>query len=132
MKTRQKKSNEITGYTIFPTTDCNARCFYCFELGRSRIKMSIETAQKVVQYIKAHCGGKKVNISWFGGEPLFHQEAIDTICDGLRAEGVEFASTMVSNGYLFKLPLTERKPYIIKPKHTFIEREVRIRSFSKT
>ena len=31
--------DKITGYTIFTTTDCNARCFYCFELGRSRIPM---------------------------------------------------------------------------------------------
>ena len=97
----QKKSKNITGYTIFPTTDCNARCFYCFELGRSRIPMSEETALKTVQYIKDHCGGEKIHISWFGGEPLFNQAAIHTICDGLRREGVEFKSTMVSNGYLF-------------------------------
>ena len=99
--TRQKKSDIITNYTIFTTTDCNARCFYCFELGRSRIPMSKETALKVVQYIKNHCGGKKVNISWFGGEPLFNMEAIDIICNGLRQQGVEYASTMVTNGYLF-------------------------------
>jgi len=101
LSTRQTKADSITGYTIFTTTDCNARCFYCFELGRSRIPMSHETALKVVDYIKAHCGGKTVNISWFGGEPLFNAEAIDTICDGLRQNGVEFKSTMVSNGYLF-------------------------------
>lgn len=101
LSTRQKKSRDITSYTIFPTTDCNARCFYCFELGRSRIPMSHETALKVVQYIKSHCVGKKVALSWFGGEPLFNQEAIDTICDGLRKEGIEYSSSMVSNGYLF-------------------------------
>lgn len=101
LSARQKKSEYITGYTIFPTTDCNARCFYCFELGRSRIPMRRETALKTVQYIQNHCGGKKVSISWFGGEPLFNREAIDTICDGLRAEGIAFKSTMVSNGYLF-------------------------------
>ena len=28
LSTRQKKSDDITSYTIFPTTDCNARCFY--------------------------------------------------------------------------------------------------------
>ncbi len=101
MKSRQKKNKEITFYTVFPTTDCNARCFYCFEHGCSHRNMSVETAQKVVQYIKAHCGGKKVRFLWFGGEPLYHQEAIDTICNGLRAEGVEFTSNMLSNGYLF-------------------------------
>lgn len=101
LETRQKKPEHITGYTIFPTTDCNARCFYCYEMGRSRIPMSQETALNVVQYIKNHCGGHKVKISWFGGEPLYNLPVIDTICDGLRREGVEFASTMISNGYLF-------------------------------
>lgn len=101
VSTRKKKRGAITGYTIFPTTDCNARCFYCFELGRSRIPMGRETALKVVRYIKEHCKGEKVGINWFGGEPLYNMEAIDTICDGLREEGVEFSSNMVSNGYLF-------------------------------
>lgn len=101
LQTKQPKTEDITGYTIFTTTDCNARCFYCFELGRSRVPMSVETAEKVVQYIKNHCGGKAVSISWFGGEPLYNAEVIDVICDGLRAEGIEVKSTMVSNGYLF-------------------------------
>jgi radical SAM protein with 4Fe4S-binding SPASM domain len=98
---QQKKSKDITTYTIFPTTDCNARCFYCFELGRSRIPMSQQTAHKVVAYITEHCGGRPVKISWFGGEPLFNAGVIDTICDGLRENGIEFKSSMVSNGYLF-------------------------------
>ena len=101
LKAKQQGQNEIVGYTIFTTTDCNARCFYCFELGRSRIPMSKETALKVVQYIKTHCGGQKVRLSWFGGEPLYNMEVIDIICDGLRQEGIEYTSTMISNGYLF-------------------------------
>lgn len=99
--TQQPKSNRIVDYTIFTTTDCNARCFYCFELGRSRIPMSCETAEKVVRYIGAHCGGKEVRIGWFGGEPLFNVEAIDSITEGLHREGIKFTSRMVSNGYLF-------------------------------
>jgi radical SAM protein with 4Fe4S-binding SPASM domain len=101
LTTRQKKTKNITGYTIFPTTDCNARCFYCFELGRSRIPMTEETAHKVANYIHDHCGGEKVRISWFGGEPLFNKSAIETICADLREMGVEFKSSAVSNGYLF-------------------------------
>ena len=101
LKARQPKLDEITGYTIFTTTDCNARCFYCFELGRSRIPMSPETALKTAKYIKDHCNGKKVSLSWFGGEPLMNTEAIDIICNYLKAEGIEYKSRMVTNGYLF-------------------------------
>lgn len=98
---RQPKAKEITAYTIFTTTDCNARCFYCFELGRSRVPMSCETAEKVVEYIKAHCGGKDVRLGWFGGEPLYNQSAIEIICEGLRKANISFNSRMISNGYLF-------------------------------
>ena len=101
MANKQKKTNNITGYTIFTTTDCNARCFYCFELGRSRIPMSGETAHKVAYYIAEHCGGEKVHLNWFGGEPLFNKAVIDIICAGLREKGIEFTSRAISNGYLF-------------------------------
>lgn len=101
LTTRQKKPKHITGYTIFPTTDCNARCFYCFELGRSRIPMTEETAHKVASYIQNKSGGEKVSISWFGGEPLFNKKAIEIICADLRENQVEFKSSAVSNGYLF-------------------------------
>ena len=98
---KQKKNPPITGYTIFPTTDCNARCFYCFELGRSRVPMTEETAHKVAAYIASHCGGEKVKINWFGGEPLFNKAVIDIICADLREMGIEFSSRAISNGYLF-------------------------------
>ena len=57
----------ITYYTIFPTTGCNARCFYCFEKGTKPVTMTSETASKVVRYIVAHRGSETVHISWFGG-----------------------------------------------------------------
>ena len=101
LQSKQPKNQNITGYTIFPTTDCNARCFYCFELGRSRIPMNKETAHKVANYIAGHCGGEKVKLSWFGGEPLFNKQAIEIVCNDLREKGIEFVSRAVSNGYLF-------------------------------
>ncbi len=108
LEAQKKKPKRIAGYTIFTTTDCNARCFYCFELGRSRIPMSCDTAEKVVQYIKNHCGGKDVSISWFGGEPLYNVEVIDIIAEGLHREGIGFRSRMVSNGYLFDDEIVHR------------------------
>lgn len=100
-KTVHKKPQHTTGYTIFTTTDCNARCFYCYEMGRSRIPMSEETAHKTAAYIAEHCGGKKVKLSWFGGEPLFNKQVIDIICGDLSERGIEYRSSIISNGYLF-------------------------------
>ena len=100
---KKSKNQPITGYTIFPTTDCNARCFYCFELGCSRIPMTEETALKVVDYIVRHCSSEKVKLNWFGGEPLFNRSVIDTICRGLQKKEIEFSSRAISNGYLFDI-----------------------------
>lgn len=132
LATRQPKPKDITGYTIFTTTDCNARCFYCFELGRSRIPMSCETAEKVVQYIKKHCGGKKVSLSWFGGEPLFNAEVIDIISKGLRNEGIEFHSRMVSNGYLFDDALVQKAVKLWNLKHVQISLDGTETVYNKT
>lgn len=101
LRTTTKQPKHITTYTIMTTTDCNARCFYCYEMGRSRIPMTEETAHKAARYIKEHCGGERVMLSWFGGEPLFNQTVIDLISEDLRKDGVEYSSVMASNGYLF-------------------------------
>lgn len=99
-KMRKQKNQAITNYTILTTSDCNARCFYCFELGWKRMPMSEETAYQTLEYIKKHCGGKMVRIMWFGGEPLFHMDPMDIICQGLRDAGIEYVSSVVTNGYL--------------------------------
>ncbi len=100
-KMLEKSSNTITSYTIFTTTDCNARCFYCYELGRPRIPMSKEIAEKTASYIMNHCKGEKVSLNWFGGEPLFNKSAITLICQRLKDNHIEYSSSMITNGYLF-------------------------------
>lgn len=99
-KMLKKKSDAITNYTIMTTTDCNARCFYCYEMGRPRIPMSKETALKTADYIINHCQGKKVSLNWFGGEPLYNKSVITLICKRLKEAGIEYSSSMISNGYL--------------------------------
>lgn len=88
-------------FTILTTTDCNARCFYCYELGIRRVPMSEQTAQDAAAFIIKTCGSEKACLNWFGGEPLYNAGVIDIICTALRDAGVEYRSTMVSNGYLF-------------------------------
>lgn len=99
-----KAGKGINDFTILTTTDCNARCFYCYEQGIRRFSMSRETAYGTARYIVRVSGGKPVHIRWFGGEPLFHREAIDIICKELRDCGVEYESDMVSNGFYLDEP----------------------------
>ena len=91
----------IKGFTILTTTDCNARCFYCYEQGRRRIPMLEETALKVADFILKNRANDSVKLRWFGGEPLYNKGVISLICGKLKETGVEYKSSMVSNGYLF-------------------------------
>ena len=97
----EKKPQGIRSFTILTTTDCNARCFYCYEKGRNRIPMKEETARKTAEFIIKNNPEKKVRLRWFGGEPLYNKGVISLICGKLRDAGIEYRSSMVSNGYLF-------------------------------
>ena len=98
----------IESYVIFPTTDCNAKCYYCFENNLHHISMSSETSEKLVEYIVSHNEKRKVHLEWFGGEPLLSENIITKICGMLNDSGVDYYSTMISNGYLFTPNLIER------------------------
>ncbi len=87
-------------YTIMTTTDCNARCFYCFEAGCSRVSMSEQTAKDAAAYILRHSAGKKVCLCWYGGEPLMNVAVIDLISEALNGK-LSYEAMMISNGYLF-------------------------------
>ena len=90
----------ITGIMIAPTMDCNARCYYCFENGARRGTMTDETADAVSRFIIRNCPGKKLFISWFGGEPLLVPETMDRITRVLKASGIDVESTITTNGIL--------------------------------
>ena len=93
--------DSIVGYTILPTTTCNARCYYCFEQGSVKTTMTEQTANDVVDFIVEHADErKKVFITWFGGEPTVAENRIDQISDGLNQKGISFISKMITNGYL--------------------------------
>lgn len=103
-----QKQKRLSRYTILTTMDCNARCFYCYELGRQRNPMSLETAEKVADFIQKTCANEPIRLAWFGGEPLYNLSAIDCITSRLSAAGVPFRSSMISNGYLFDDAVVEK------------------------
>ena len=95
-------------YTIMTTTDCNARCFYCYEKDMKRIVMSEKMAKDVAKFIIKNSEGKNVQISWFGGEPLYNSEVIDIISSTLKEKNIRFSSRMISNAYLFDDNIVEK------------------------
>ena len=111
----------ITNYTILPTTACNARCYYCFEKGIRSHTMTEQIAEKTVNFISKHCGEKKrISIRWFGGEPTVASHRIDQICIGLKEKGIEFSSSMTTNGYLFDQEMVLRAKKLWKLKSVMI------------
>ena len=96
---RPRKS--LNYFTIFTTLDCNARCYYCYELGRPRLSMDRQTALDTADYIARYSEGEEVSLHWFGGEPLYNAQAIDTITGELGKRNVPYRSVMISNAYLF-------------------------------
>lgn len=101
-----KKS--LNSFLIFTTLDCNARCFYCYEMGRARSVMSRQTALDTAEFIAKSCEGEPVSLQWFGGEPLFNYPVIDTITNELKKRNIEYGSFMTSNGYLFHQELIQK------------------------
>lgn len=104
------KNGAITSYTILPTSRCNARCFYCYEKDIPQKNMSAQTALDTADFIAQNCGGQKVHLSWFGGEPMVAHPIISLICNRLKDMGVTFSSSMISNGLL----LTEERIQTVK------------------
>ena len=91
----------VKGFTILPTTECNARCYYCFESNHKRCTLTKEMADDVVEYILKLGKNESVEIGWFGGEPLVGSKRITQICKALKENGIKYRSSMVSNAYLF-------------------------------
>lgn len=109
MMKKPNKAKCYNSFTIMTTLECNARCFYCFQHGRMQPRMSPQTALDVAKFmIDNHDSDKEISIQWFGGEPLFNEEAIDIISTELEKAGVEFTAKIITNGYLFSVTLLEK------------------------
>ena len=113
----EQPKNGIVGYTVMTTSDCNARCFYCYELGQKRRPMTDETANKAADYIIRHAKGEAVSIEWFGGEPLYNKSVINLICNKLREANINYSSSMISNGYLMDADTVKEAHDLWKLKH---------------
>lgn len=109
----REKMTVPSKYSIFTTLSCNARCYYCYQCAKSDNSMSADTALNLAKYIVNHWDGKsRIELAWFGGEPLVNSTVIDIVTDYLYEHNIYFISTMTTNGYL----IDKFNPYILKHK----------------
>ena len=94
------------------TMDCNFACPYCYE-NRRKGKMSVEVQDAIIQFIEANIknGVHKLDVTWYGGEPLLYPDIVETLATRIRSladeSGCELTMYMVTNGYLFTPELVE-------------------------
>lgn len=87
--------------------DCNLACTYCFEGGMKGGRyMSAGTAGLLAELVERDhiARGKKVALTFYGGEPLMSLDLITSLSERLQgaaaAQGVEYSFTLVTNGTL--------------------------------
>lgn len=101
----QARDDDSLALTIAPTVACNLRCSYCFETEHpNRVQTSAE-ADAIVRLVRREFASRDVSrldVTWFGGEPLLHLAGIERLSrDLIRAStfaGVPYAATIVTNG----------------------------------
>ena len=76
--------------TFIVTKDCQLACKYCYLVSKNKNgRMSIETAQKAVDYILDNpifFNEKSVYFDFIGGEPFLEIDMIDKLCDYIKIQ----------------------------------------------
>jgi uncharacterized protein len=97
---------------VAPTLACNMSCPYCYESNK-RGKMTPEVMNSLVDFVKKRAQSlERLDINWYGGEPLLAMDIIEDLSTRLIDLGKEkqfaYTSSIVSNGYLLSREIVDR------------------------
>lgn len=115
-------NNEKISMVIALGMSCNYKCTYCFQSSANHSEsMSDETALNIAEFICKRLSKspntKKLNIRWFGGEPLLYMHQIKLISDSVisyaQSHNIEFTAGIITNG----LFLTKRNVDFLNSLH---------------
>lgn len=102
---KEQKEKDVLTITIAPTLRCNFACPYCYENRDGKI-IDEKEQDAIIDFIHRNLeyGYKKINVIWFGGEPLIAFNIIShmsneiiEICDKYN---VEYNAFLTTNGFL--------------------------------
>jgi len=83
--------------TLVLTYDCNFDCVYCFQKAfRRKGGVSDSVIKGFINYIKRNANGRKVRVTYFGGEPLLEMRRIEEISKEIG----NYSFSVVTNGSL--------------------------------
>lgn len=100
-------SDPVQNVTLLTTTECNARCYYCFENGIKQYPMTKKVADATIQYIIKNYPEPQFAINWFGGEPLMNFEIMKYITEELKKAGYDLIAHITTNGSLLTEEMLE-------------------------
>lgn len=88
--------------TIAPTIACNFACPYCYEEGAIKNKIMLEEVENnIISLVKSYKGLERLNVDWYGGEPLLVFDNIVRLTKKLQSLSIpEYKATIITNGYL--------------------------------
>jgi len=91
--------------TMTTTLDCNMRCYYCYQKDGVLEHMSEEVCAAAIAWTRRQIeerGHPRLNVDWYGGEPMLNQAVIERYSDAMiefcRSQGVEYRASMICNG----------------------------------
>jgi uncharacterized protein len=101
-----RRRKKLTAQVVL-NMDCNLACTYCYEGGmKGKHYMSRETAGLLADVVERNhiAHGKRVELVFYGGEPLMSVDLISSISARLKeaaaAQGVGYSFSLVTNGTL--------------------------------
>lgn len=107
---------DVLSLVIAPTFACNFKCGYCYEkngVEKCENLMSEDVYDALVLFVeKKLVNIKKLDVVWYGGEPLIAIDLIEkltnkfiSLCEKVN---VEYECSMITNGYLLDKIMIER------------------------
>lgn len=109
----QQYATTTLGLVIAPTLACNMACAYCFESPSQGI-MNDTVMEGLVQFVKKYIdsGIKKIDIVWYGGEPLLGLNVIEKLSERFIAISEEnkilYTAFIITNGTLYTKETAEK------------------------
>jgi uncharacterized protein len=109
---QQHYRTDVLQLILLSSEDCNFRCTYCYEdFARGTMRPAVRAGiKKLVEKRIKQLG--QLDISWFGGEPLYGFAAIEELAPFFtqicEENSVKFRSNMTTNAYLLTPEVAEK------------------------